>query len=80
LLGNIYFNGKLVKEFKAEFPMKNGLKRNKFIGGGVLGSRSGSTTGKLKKEIWLFEEVPISSLRFKGVSLFRFPFVKSSIS
>jgi hypothetical protein len=36
LLGNIYFNGKLVKEFKAEFPMKNGLKRNKFIGGGVL--------------------------------------------
>ena len=36
MLGNIYFNGKLVKEFKAEFPMKNGLKRNKFIGGGVL--------------------------------------------
>ena len=36
LHGNIYFNGKLVKEFKAEFPSENGLKRNKFLGGGVL--------------------------------------------
>ena len=36
LHGNIYFNGKMVKEFKAEFPSENGLKRNKFLGGGVL--------------------------------------------
>ena len=35
-MGSIYFNGQLVKEFTTEFPVKNGLKRNKFIGGGVL--------------------------------------------
>ena len=36
MMGSIYFNGQLVKEFTTEFPVKNGLKRNKFIGGGVL--------------------------------------------
>ncbi len=36
LNGNIFFNGELVKEFEAEFPVKYGLKRNKFFGGGVL--------------------------------------------
>jgi hypothetical protein len=36
MMGSIYFNGQLVKEFTTEFPVKNGLKRNKFFGGGVL--------------------------------------------
>lgn len=36
LHGSIYFNGKLVKAFETEFSGENGLKRNKFLGGGVL--------------------------------------------